>query len=959
MHAGMHMVDQDPGPLPSSRLQLLPQGREVLVNGTAVQIGRRAFDILSVLVQARGKLVTKDEILSRVWCEAIVEENALQAQISALRKALGEHRKYIKTVPGRGYQFSGDATLVEGAKGAFSHAGPMSAEMGPRARSLTNLPAPTSELIGREADLREVQKLVSAHRLVTLAGPGGIGKTRLAQEAARHLLASFADGVWIAELAPLSDPDLVPATVATTLGLDVSQDALSTDDIAKELGAKRILLVLDNCEHVIDAAARMAEALLRSGSSVHVIATSREPLRAEAEFVYRVSSLALPADDTEDVDVFLQAGAVQLFVARARGAESHFSIDKHAGSTITAICRRLDGIPLAIELAAARAVALGLEGLAALDDRIGVLTGGWRTALPRHQTLRATLDWSFDLLPERERVVLRRISVFAGAFTLEGASAVAANAGIAAEDLVDCVANLVSKSLVTVDVSGSMAVYRLLKTTRSYVLQKLIESGEFEAVARHHAEYCRSVLERVEAAWKEQPAERLAVFSRHIDDTRAALDWAFSLGDEAPLGVALTIASVPLWLHLSLLEECRNRVERALASLDRNSAQGTRQEMQLCAALGAAAMYSKGPGLPSYAACTRTLEIAECLGDAEYQLRALQGLCVHGIRSGEIRVALELARRFCSLAARSTDPEDRLAGDRLIGTVLHYSGDQTQARRTIERMLSGPVVQAHVMRFQVDQRVIARSILARILWLQGFPDQALRAAQANVEQALAVGDAISVCYALAAAACPVALWVGDLPAAERSVSMLLECSERHALGAWNPWGWCFDGVLLVKRGDVLAGLQTIGSELDELCETRLIRSTLLAGHWAEALGHAGKIERGLAEIDRAVETCERNEERWCVAELLRVKGALLLRKGSPDAEAAAQERFRESLDWAGRQGALAWELRAATSLAGLLRAQGRPSQARDLLAPVYGRFTEGFASADLTAAKVLLEALSR
>jgi predicted ATPase len=186
--------------------------------------------------------------------------------------------------------------------------------------------------------------------------------------------------------------------------------------------------------------------------------------------------------------------------------------------------------------------------------------------------------------------------------------------------------------------------------------------------------------------------------------------------------------------------------------------------------------------------------------------------------------------------------------------------------------------------------------------------------------------------------------------------MLLECSERHVLGAWNPWGRCFDAVLLAKRGDVLAGLQTMSSVLDELCETRLIRSTLLVGHWAEALGHAGEIERGLAEIDRAVETCERNEERWCVAELLRVKGELLLLKGSPDAEAAAEERFRESLDWARRQGALSWELRAATSLAGRLRAQGRHSQARELLAPVYGRFTEGFASVDLTAAKALLEA---
>ena len=572
----MRMID-DPAPLHPSRVQPLPHGRELLVNGTPVQIGGRAFDILSVLVEARGELVTKDELLSRVWSENVVEESALQAQISGLRKALGEHRKHIKTVAGRGYQFSGDVSVVESTSAAETEL---------RARSLTNLPAPTSELIGREADLGEVQALVAAHRLVTLTGAGGIGKTRLAQEAARQLSASFADGVWIAQLASVSDPDLVPATVATVLELGAAHDALSTKDIAWELRTKRMLLVLDNCEHVIDAAAHLAEALLRWGPGVHVLATSREPLLAEAEFVYRVSPLALPAEGTEDVDALLQAGAVRLFVARARAADADFSLDSHAARTISAICRRLDGIPLAIELAASRAVALGLEALAArLDDRIEVLTGGWRTALPRHRTLRATLDWSYELLPEPERVVLRRISVLAGAFSLDAASAVATDAGIAEADLVGCVANLATKSLLTADVSGSKAVYRLLKTTRSYALEKLVQSGEFEAVARHHAQYCLSVLEQVEAASKKQPAERLAVFSRHVDDIRAALDWAFSLGDDVALGVALTIASLPLWLHLSPLEEFRERVERALASVDRNSAMGARQEMQLCEAL--------------------------------------------------------------------------------------------------------------------------------------------------------------------------------------------------------------------------------------------------------------------------------------------------------------------------------------------------------------------------------------
>ena len=293
-----------------------------------------------------------------------------------------------------------------------------------------------------------------AHRLITLVGAGGVGKTRLSFEVARQLRPQFADGVWVAELAPLSDPELVPVTVATALGVTLVSGAPSPERVASALGAKRILLVLDNCEHVIEAAARMAEALLRADPLACVLASSREPLRLPGEFVYRVPSLEVPAEGTQDEEDLLRAGAVRLFVARARAAEPHFSAERRL-ATMAAICRQLDGIPLAIELAAARTAALGVEGLAArLDDRFRLLTGGHRTALPRHQTLQATLDWSYELLPESERVVLRRLAIFAGAFSLEAATAVAAEAAISASDVVDCITNLVAKSLLTATVGG-------------------------------------------------------------------------------------------------------------------------------------------------------------------------------------------------------------------------------------------------------------------------------------------------------------------------------------------------------------------------------------------------------------------------------------------------------------------------------------------------------------------------
>jgi predicted ATPase len=337
--------------------------------------------------------------------------------------------------------------------------------------------------------------------------------------------------------------------------------------VAQALADRPLLLVLDTCEHVIAAAAGMVEALLHASSAAHVIATSRESLKAEGEWIYAVPPLAVPAAEGDD---FWRYGAVWLFVLRSRASGAHVSEESHVAAFIATICRRLDGIPLAIELAAARVARLGVEALAArLDDRFQLLTGGRRTALPRHQTLRATLDWSYELLSEPERVILRRLAIFAGAFRLEAVSAVVANPELPQSEVVEGLANLAAKSLVAAEVDGRVARYRLLDTTLAYAVEKLDESGERERIARCHAGYYRDVFERAEAEWETRPtAEWAADYGPHIDDVRAALDWVFSPGGDASIGVGLTAAAVPLWMHLSLLDECRSRAEQALASLD-------------------------------------------------------------------------------------------------------------------------------------------------------------------------------------------------------------------------------------------------------------------------------------------------------------------------------------------------------------------------------------------------------
>src|SRR5215471_9231077 len=955
-------MDSAPG-APTSfefgRFRILPRDREVLADGRPVQLGGRAFDVLVALIEANGAVVSKGELMRRVWPDRIVEENNLHAQIKTLRKAFSGD-DVIRTIVGRGYQFKADIRVSDTNRGAPPGSGPRS-DVPVSMRARTNLPAHTSELIGREEQIEELTRLVADHRFVTLTGPGGIGKTSLAIEVARQLLPQFADGIWIAELASLSDPQLVPAKAAAVLGLELTAGIVSPERIAGALGSKHVLLVLDNCEHVIDAAAEMVEALLHTDAAAHVLATSREPLRAESERLFPVSPLAVPGEDTLALEDMLRHGAVVLFVARAQAADPSFLLDRHIAAVIAGICRRLDGMPLALELAAARVSTLGLQRLASgLDDRFSLLAGGRRTAPRRHQTLRATLDWSYELLPELERVMLRRLSIFADNFTLPAVSTVIPGERVPASDVVNGVANLAAKSFVAVEIAGGGAHYRLLETTRAYAREKLAELGELERVARRHAEYYRDLCEQAQTEWHTRPAaEWQADYGRQIADVRAALDWCFSSGGDGATGVALTAAAVPLWCQLSLLAECRERVEQALAHIAAGSNRDAPIQMQLEAALGFTLFHTKGSMREAGAAWARALAIADNLKNAEYQLRALWGLWSHRMTCAEYRDALAYAQRFRRLAAKQPDPGDRLIADRMIGTVLRYTGDLANARRRLERMLRqyvDPPRRSHSIRFVWDQRAAAEIILAPVLWLQGYPDQAMRTAQRLVESARARDHTISLCYALSGAACGVALRIGHLTAAEAYISMLLDYSAKLAMPMWQAEGRCLMGALLLSRGRLNQGAELLRTALGELLDTgSMSRYTGFLGVLAQGLGATRQVADGILVIDEALERTEHGEEGWCTAELLRIKGELISMGSGPYTGRSAEDYFGRAIDWARNQGALSWELRAATSLARLMRDRNGSREARDLLVSVYDRFTEGFATADLKAARALLE----
>jgi predicted ATPase len=948
--------DDLPTSIEFGRFRLLLHRRELLADGQQAKLGGRAFDVLTTLIEAHGAVVTKDALMARVWPHRVVEENNLQAHISALRAALGPDRELIRTVSGRGYQFIGEIRTLSGGGDQRDSRGPEAAAS--PTLPPTNVPEPVSELIGRDDELAEVVNLMGAHRLVTLTGAGGIGKTRLAIALARELRPHFADGVWLAQFSPLADRKLVPSAVAAAVGLEFSGEA-SVQSVARGLAGRRSLLVLDTCEHVIETAAGMAEAALGAGSELRILATSRELLKAEGEWVYPVSPLAVPTADVEQGD-FSEYGAIRLFLERARAADPRFAPDRPLVELIAAICRRLDGIPLAIELAAARALALGVEGLAAgLDDRFRLLTGGKRTALLRHQTLRATLDWSYELLTESERVTLRRLAVFVGHFSLQALIAVAAHPETELGPVVESHAGLVAKSLVTTEGGGAVARYRLLDTTRAYATEKLDESGEREPLARRHAEYYRDVFERAELERESRPsAEWLADYAWRIDDVRAALDWAFSPGGDAWIGVALTAAAAPLWMHLSLLDECRSRVERAHAALSTGGFDDPRREMKLLTALSATMIWARSAAPRLGTTLTRALEIAESLGDIEYRLRSLRRFWVFHTYSSQHRVALGVAERFTSLAATRHDPNDQFVGERLVAASQHLLGDHLSARRHLERFLAHYVPSDR--RTDLDLLVGARGYLARVLWLLGYADQAVRAAESSIDTARSMDHALSLCLALTYFGCPVALLVGDLGTAEFYVRLLLDHSRKHGLVLWHAYGGCHQGLLSIKRGNVATGLRLLRTSLDETGGPEFaffLRFATCMDVRAEALACAGEIDDALHALAETTECLERAEEMWIIPEFLRRKGELLMMRGASGDATVAEDHFRQALDSARRQGALSWELRGATSLARLWYGQNRRAEALALLQPLYDRFTEGFDTADLKAAKALINTL--
>jgi predicted ATPase/DNA-binding winged helix-turn-helix (wHTH) protein len=944
--------------------RLFPAARAFEKNGVPLTLGNRALDILIVLAERAGEVVSHRELLARVWRGLVVDPSNLRVHMTGLRRALGDRDgkdKYIANVTGQGYCF------VAPIRHETASDAPTRVPEYPcgTARQRLILPAVLARMVGREEAVRTIAADLIADRFVTIIGPGGMGKTTVAVSVSHAMLEEFAGAVCFVDIGAITDPKLVATTVASALGLTIQ-----TDDVLPALilclRTLRILLVLDNCEHVIDASATLAERVFQEAPGVHILATSREAMRVEGEHAYWLPPLESPSPDSSVTAAdAVRFPAVKLFLERAAASGSRFELSDADASIVVGICARLDGIPLAIEFAAARAAAHGITGTSdLLTSRLGLHWPGRRTALPRHQTMQALLDWSYTFLIEPERLVLRRLSIFVGPFILEAAQAIACEGGLAETHIVDAVDSLVAKSLVSAAAANDATRYRLLETTRVYAMEKLEESTEKHAIALRHAMYFASLLGRIDP----RASRGARSLGEHLGNLRAALEWAFSDGDAGTrprlagskravvrdpiLAIDLAVGSVPIFLELSLLSECHKWSAAALRLLD-DALRGSRREMVLQEAVAISSTWTRGNGDDVRAAITRVLEIAHSRGDTSTRLRLLAGLHMFLLRAADIRGSLAVAEELETAARTEMDASYSVVADWLLGCSHHFMGNQSVARQHLEKGLAC-AGHLNAQLFGLDYRLRALIVFQRVLWLSGFPNRALAVAREAISEAEASSKPINICFSCVYTA-PVFLWCGEVGAAQGVLEKLMTHPNWHALPALHATAFALQGELLIRQGETERGLALLRSALAMMrADRQTIQLARASCALAQGLGSAGQLSEALTVIGNAITETEAGTETSQFPELLRVQADLLLSVSSPD-EVLVEAVIMRAIAEARRQNALAWELRTAMTLARLRDKQGRGQEGRETVSSVRARFTEGFETRDLKAAAQFLQ----
>ena len=680
--------------------------------------------------------------------------------------------------------------------------------------------------------------------------------------------------------------------------------------------------------------------LLRAVPKLRILATSREPLRAEGEVTVRLAGLDAPQGTAEIADLrsASQYPAIELFVERAVAGGDDISLLDADVPLISQICRQLDGIPLAIELAAARIGFLGIAGIAKhLESRFEILAEGRRTALPRHRTMRAALNWSFESLSENEQMLLTRLAVFRSTFSIEGAQAVASGQ---AETAIELLSNLVAKSLVVVDQAATAVRYRLLETTRAFAEEKLRASADAATVWRQHAEYLLQLFSRGAASEVEPPMQRLKVYRQRVDDVRNALEWSFSASGDPRIGVKMIIDSAPMWLRLSLLSEYTAIVENAADRLAEDPDLNHRELMWLYAQLHTVHFHAVGISPKKERMLQTALDLAQSEGDYSCQLFCLWALFGTRLTQARYQTALDYALQFAAIAPQVPDPMQLAMGHRIVALGQWRSGDLKAANvhgevalRATDETATSPINLTLIYKHGVT----SRGNFSNLQWLSGHPEQALQMASEAVDAGLASEDFAGLSYSLAQTIVPLAFWVGDYELAGERTSQLLDLARANDFGFWLFWGRSYE---CARRR-----LQERKRDANDFIEAN---AGVLSGVHRHILA---TILEDIA-VDLTAEEAGSEQPHWCLAELLRREA---VRSQRADARPEAERLLARSLRVARDQGALAWELRSATTLAELRSTEGRETEAVAILRPVFEQFTEGFETQDLRKAADLLD----
>jgi predicted ATPase len=908
-------------------------------DGVVVQLGDRAFDILCALTAHAGEIVTSRELMDAVWGRVVVGTGSLRFHINSLRKVLGQDGtqiQYIRSVTRRGYAFIAPVR---------------------KATRDGRMPRRPTDIIGRDAEITEIAGLLRQSRFVTLVGSGGVGKTTAALELAYSLREQF-DAICFVDLDAIKEPSWVTKAVAAAAGLVVSS-ASPVSSLTASFRDKRVLLVLDSCERVLEASAMLSEQMLDGCAQIAILATSQEALRADGEHTYYLGPLGIPAEAAPlTAQTALSYPAIELFIARARSVLPRFQLTADNGADIAAICRSVDGIPLAIELAAGRVGTLTLPAIATLlNTQFALSWPGRRTAAERHRTLGGTITWAIDLLNDDERTVLRRLAVFSAPFTIEAAQCVASEDDLPLACVTRALWNLVARSLVSSSSIGGATHFWLLGVMRAFAGRILEESGESARVGRKHAIFFCEFLE--EAYAESTPVIGGSAWHSHaacLGNVRAALAWTQKQKEGTTLMTRLAAAAGSFFLDLSLLSDCAHWAQIGLNALDPRQ-RGSSQELELQASLGLSLLYGRG-GLEQVHSClTRALQLAEEHRDLHNQMRLLGALNIFHDRSGNLHEALRLADKAQIVASSLGDPACLAMANWLLGTAAHMKGDHVTARRVCDQSWSRPPLLSLVRRVRFgfdDHRIRSLCALVRSLWLLGNADQARRTAARVLREAEEFGHAVPLANVLVGIA-PLWVWMGDLDTAQAYASRLAEDAAECSMGIHTAIANGFKGQLALERGNPAAGLEP----LREACYVlQVSRFEIFRAYFAEPLSRSlaalGRMDEAIAVTDEALKLHHADRASFMLPELLRAKGDLLAAY-FPDHSVDALALLRLSYELAHRQGALAWQLRAAMSLARLHSPQEHSHETHLLLADTYSRFHEGFGTADLILARSMLD----